>query len=477
MDRVKVKQIKKWEYITQGIDGLFAIAYIAFFLFLFSKITVPDVPPVTDDILAATYTLFGRTVDQGVINFWMSLMALMMIVGIPMLVVNTKKAKNREFWEYHAWTAGSIFTQSIISILLLNPISFGLRLYITRFILLETTEGGYLVAIKTIGQKIKKLFSKKEKDEEDTEGDEIKKRVRKQLIGKLLSTFGLYTFLAIMALFIFIPFYWMLLTSLKTYYESNLTANPRFFISLSEMQWVNYKYVLQEVDFGIYIRNTVIVGVFSTLGTVVTTILAAFAFARLEFKGRETIFSVLLMTMMIPGELYIITNFLTVSQAGIGWIGGATGTNHYFLAMIIPFMTSIFYIFFLRQTFRQIPNTLYQAAKVDGSSDFKYLTRVMIPIAAPTIFTITILNVIGSWNAFIWPRLVTGVGDVTEGQSFWLISAALRDADFTTGGTDARVMFNMQIAASAMVTIPLIIVFLALRKYIISGVGRSGIKG
>ena len=225
------------------------------------------------------------------------------------------------------------------------------------------------------------------------------------------------------------------------------------------------------------LKNTLFVGILSTAGTLITTILAAFAFARLEFKGRETIFSILLMTMMIPGELYILTNFLTVSQAGIGWIGGPVGTNSYFVAMIVPFMTSIFYIFFLRQTFKQIPESLYKAAKVDGSSDFKYLTRVMLPIAGPTIFTITILSVIGSWNAFIWPRLITSVGDVAEGQRFWLISAALRDADFTTSGTNPRTMFNMQIAASAIVTIPLIIVFLLLRKYIMSGVGRSGTKG
>ena len=475
MNRQILKKIKKWEFITQAVDGFFIVVYIGLFFYLFSRLQVPFQAPTTDDMLSFNYTIFGASVAQPTVNFWMSLLAVAMIVSIPLFVINLKKAKNREFWEYHSWTAGSIFVQGIISLLELNPFSFGLRLYITREILLETTEGGYKLASKTLINNIKNVFKKSE--EEENEDDELKKNIRKQVVSKILSTFFLYAFLAIMALFIFVPFYWMILTSLKTYYESNLTTNPRFFISLSEMQWVNYKYVLQEINFGIYIKNTLIVGVLSTVGTLVTTILAAFAFARLDFKGRETIFSVLLMTMMIPGELYIITNFLTISQAGWGWIGGPTGENQYFLAMIIPFMTSVFYIFFLRQTFRQIPNSLYQAAKVDGSSDLKYLTRVMIPIAAPTLFTITILNVIGSWNAFIWPRLVTSVGDVTEGQAFWLISAALRDADFTTGGTEARVMFNMQIAASAMVTIPLIIVFLALRKYIIRGVGRAGTKG
>lgn len=475
MNKQQIKDIKRLEYITQIVDAVFAVIYVSMFLYLFYQLKVPSVAPTTDDILAFDYQIFGQSVAQAAINFWMSILALLMMVGIPMLFINWKKAINREFWEYHAWTAGSILTQGLLSLVLFNPFSFVLRIIISRNILIQTTEGGFIVLFKKIGQSIKNVFKKKPADEDEDEA--LKRKMHKQVLKKLLSTTLLYGFLAIMALFIFIPFYWMILTSLKTYYEANLTNNPRFFISLSEMQWVNYKYVLQEIDFGIYIKNTLIVGVLSTVGTIITTILAAFAFARLDFKGRETIFSVLLMTMMIPGELYIITNFLTVSQAGWGWIGGPTGENQYFLAMIIPFMTSVFYIFFLRQTFRQIPNSLYQAAKVDGSSDFKYLTRVMIPIAAPTLFTITILNVIGSWNAFIWPRLVTSVGDVTEGQSYWLISAALRDADFTTGGTEARVMFNMQIAASAMVTIPLIIVFLALRKYIIKGVGRAGTKG
>jgi ABC-type glycerol-3-phosphate transport system permease component len=363
-----------------------------------------------------------------------------------------------------------------VSLLAFNPVSFVLKIIASRRILLQSEGYGFKEASKRIWAGFKNLFKKKVKVVEEEDSD-LKKAIRRQTAFTFMRMFFSYLFLSIVALLIFVPFYWMILTALKTYYESNLTMTPRFFISLSEMQWMNFKYVLQEVDFSIYIKNTLYVGILSTVGTIITTVLAAFAFARLEFKGRETIFSVLLMTMMIPGELYILTNFLTVSQAGLGWVGGAEGTNSYFLAMIVPFMTSVFYIFFLRQTFKQIPETLYKAAKVDGSSDFKYLTRVMIPIAGPTIFTITILSVIGSWNAFIWPRLITSVGDVNEGRMYWLISAALRDADFTTAGTNPRVMFNMQIAASAIVTIPLIVVFLLLRKYIMSGVGRSGTKG
>jgi ABC-type glycerol-3-phosphate transport system permease component len=208
------------------------------------------------------------------------------------------------------------------------------------------------------------------------------------------------------------------------------------------------------------------------------TILGAFAFSRIDFKGRDMIFSVLLMTMMIPGEIYIITNFTTVSRAGFGWIG--TGTNNaagYFATMIFPMMVSVFYIFFLRQSFKQIPDALYRAAKVDGCSDFKFLRRVMLPIASPTLITITILNILGTWSAFIWPRLITSV-EPQFGKNYWLISVALREESYVLeSGADPLPMFNLQIAASAIVTVPLVIVFLLLRKYIMSGVGRSGTKG
>jgi len=473
MNKERVKETKKFENIIHGVDLFFLVLYVGLFLYLFSFIIVPDSAPVTETIY--TYQIFGMDVATPLLNTWLSYLAMFMIIAFPLLFINYKKTKNREFYEYNRWVSSNLFVNAIISLLVFNPISAGLKIYLSRSILIETEKYGYKQAAKNIWESIKKLFTKKPKDLE-TE-TELRTVIRKQAITSFARYFLTYLFLSIVALLIFIPFYWMILTALKTFHESNVTNNPRFFIALSEMQWMNFKYVLQEVDFGRYIQNTLIVGIISTVGTIITTILAAFAFARLEFKGRDTMFSILLMTMMIPGELYILTNFLTVSQAGVGWIGGVAGTNQYFLAMIIPFMTSVFYIFFLRQTFKQIPDTLYKAAKVDGSSDFKYLTRVMIPIAGPTIFTITILSVIGSWNAFIWPRLITSVGDVSEGRNFWLISAALRDADFTTGGTDARTMFNMQIAASAIVTIPLIIVFLLLRKYIMSGVGRSGTKG
>ena len=292
---------------------------------------------------------------------------------------------------------------------------------------------------------------------------DIEKANKRSLVGTLVGMGITYTFLTFIAIFIFIPFYWMIITALKTHQELSTAINPRFFIGLEEMQWVNWKIAFTNYDFWRYMGNTIFVGLVSMVGTVLTTILAAFAFSRLEFKGREFIFSILLMTMMIPGELYTITNYITVRN--LGWYDS-------FTALIFPFMTSVFYIFFLRQSFKQIPDSLYRAAQVDGCGDFKYLTRVMIPIARPTITTIMILSAIGAWDAYIWPQLVT------PSQKYWLISVALRSTSFVTGvGSDARPVYNIQLAATALVTVPLLIIFFSLKKYIIRGVGRSGTKG
>ncbi len=475
-----LKQSKLLEKITLGFDALFILLYIFVFFKLYSLIIVPDNPPVIPE--THTYdTMFGLFTTSNV-NFYMSLSAIFMVVAIPMLVVNTKGMFNRNDYQYDRWLSTNTFVQGVISLLTLNIFSAIIRFFNT-FIILNYAEGhGFVGFLKNTGAKIKGLFEKKpekkvQKQDVSKEELELRERIRKQTFLNVLKVFSTYLFLSIIALFIFIPFYWMVMTALKTYYESNEALDPKFFVALKDMQWVNIKYVLSVMDFGLYIKNTIYVGIMSTIGTIITTILAAFAFSRLEFKGRETIFSILLMTMMIPGELYIITNFITVSRTGFGWIGSESGNNQYFLAMIVPFMTSVFYIFFLRQTFKQIPDSMYKAARVDGCSDFKFLTRIMVPIAGPTIFTITILSVIGSWNAFIWPRLITAMGG-EEGQQFWLISVALRDSDdFVTSGIEGRAMYNLQIAASAIVTVPLLIVFLALRKFIMSGVGRSGTKG
>ncbi|QVK18579.1 carbohydrate ABC transporter permease [Mycoplasmatota bacterium] len=281
-------------------------------------------------------------------------------------------------------------------------------------------------------------------------------------IWHIVSKVLIYLFLIALAIFIIIPFYWMIVTALKTKAEVELIPPTLF---PKDIAWSNFFSKTKsaftynpQARFDIFFKNTIIVAFFSTLGTLITTILAAFAFSRLSFKGRDFLFGALLSTMMIPGEMLIITNFVTVSN--FGWI-------NQFQALIIPFMTSVFYIFFLRQTFKQIPDELYYAAKVDGTSDFKYLWRIMIPIGSPTIVTISILNALGSWNAYIWPNLVTNE------VSMRLITNGLNTA-FSVDGRPAR---NMQMAASAIVTIPILILFLLLRKQIMRGVSRSGIKG
>lgn len=284
---------------------------------------------------------------------------------------------------------------------------------------------------------------------------------------KIISQTIIYGLLVGFAIFIVIPFYWMILTSLKSA-EAVFKTPPDVWLRPSEWQLRNYWLVIRgEVPYGRFMLNTVVVAAISTMGTVLTTILAAFAFAKLNFKGRDAFFLLLIATMMIPGEMFVITNFLTVSAAG--WVANQNYLDAV-LAMTLPFMTSIFYIFFLRQTFKTIPNELYYAAKVDGTKDFMYLWKIMVPIAKPTIITITILNAMGTWNAFIWPQLVTQFNE-----SHRLVSNGLRGAAYVDDA--GRVLFNEQMAAAFLITLPLLIVFMLLKKYIMRGVSRSGIKG
>ena len=295
--------------------------------------------------------------------------------------------------------------------------------------------------------------------EQVTYGDEKQNR-RKVIIRYSI----IYSLLVLFALFIIIPFYWMVLTALKTEFEVQAIP-PILWLNPTEWQFSNFALALERAPFGRFMLNTVIVSIISTVGTIITTVFAAFAFARLNFVGRDILFMVLIATMMIPGEIFVITNFITVVE--LGWIRDQTFFDA-LLAMTFPFMTSIFYIFFLRQTFKQVPNELYYAAKVDGTKDLQYLWKIMVPIAMPTIITITILNAMGTWNAFIWPQLVT------QREEFRLVSNGLRNAFEDSLG---MIAFNEQMAAALLVTLPLLIVFLTLKKYIIRGVSRSGIKG
>ncbi|HOP57630.1 MAG TPA: carbohydrate ABC transporter permease [Bacillota bacterium] len=484
MKNIYFKRYRRQELVSLIFDFLAIIAYITIFLMFFRMIKLPLGEGGNVDLGALAYPqvyqwTFGE-IKSETVNTVLTLMALFLVVAIPMFVIGVKKLKNGLIYDVDLPMTWAKFFQALISLLLVNPISFVIKLISTFTLLRVVKDYGFIGFIKNIPSRIKQLFEKKPKEEKEPEEEDedtirLKKNISRQNFRKLSRMFFTYMFLVLIALFIMIPFYWMVIASLMTYYESSVNPNPSLFLLFSDTQWINYKTVLQELNFGLYIKNTVIVALVSTAGTIITTILAAYAFAKIQFKGRETLFSILIMTMMVPGEIFIITNFITVSGNGFGWIAMGTGNNHYFLAMTIPFMTSISYIFFLRQSFKQVPDSLYRAARVDGCSDFKYLTRVMIPIASPIIFTITILNILGAWNAFIWPRLITSTGG-TEGQQYWLISVALRDASFNVPGGD-RIMYNLQIAASALVTVPLIIIFLVFRKYIMNGIGRSGTKG
>ena len=265
-----------------------------------------------------------------------------------------------------------------------------------------------------------------------------------------------YAFLIAMAVIILFPFYWMIISSLKTEAEYRQTI-PTFWPQ--QMQFYNYVDAFNTASLANLFMNTLYVGVVSTLLSLVITVLSAFAFARLEFKGKDVMFGALLATMMIPGELFTITNYITINN--LKWMNT-------FYALIIPFLVSVFYIYLLRQNFMQIPNELYLAAKVDGTSDLKYLWKVMVPLALPTLISITILKMMGAWNSYIWPKLVA------NDDAHQLITNGLRNAFTNASG---QVNYPVQMAAVAIVSAPLFLVFVFLRKYIMAGVSRSGIKG
>ena len=275
-------------------------------------------------------------------------------------------------------------------------------------------------------------------------------------IGGTLVKVGVYAFLVVMALIVLFPFYWMIISSMKSEVEYRQTV-PTFWPQ--QFMPGNYVEAFTTANLGDLFGHTVFVGVVSTVLSLVITVLSAFAFARLEFKGKDAMFGALLATMMIPGELFTITNYITVNR--LDWM------NTYY-ALIIPFLVSVFYIYLLRQNFQQIPNELYLAAKVDGTSDIKYLWKVMVPLALPTLISITILKMMGAWNTYIWPKLVA------NDDAHQLITNGLRNAFTTTSG---QVNYPVQTAAVAIVSAPLFLVFIFLRKYIMAGVSRSGIKG
>ena len=266
-----------------------------------------------------------------------------------------------------------------------------------------------------------------------------------------------YTLLTLWALMVLFPFYWMLLTSVKSYSAYNTEYIPKLFTLSPTLQ--NYLDAFTTVPLADYFANTVIFTIGTTAIMLVVTVLAAFAFSRLEFRGRDLAFTAFLALMMIPNELVIITNFVTVTDLGL---------RNDFWGLILPSVTSVFYIYLLKENFAQIPNELYYAAKVDGCSDFRYLTRVMIPICRPTIVTITILKVIECWNSYVWPRLIT------DDENYFLVSngiQAIRESGF------GRENIPAMMAAVVAISVPLIVLFLIFRNKIMEGVSRGGTKG
>ena len=303
----------------------------------------------------------------------------------------------------------------------------------------------------------------------------IEREKSRQRVMRILVQVFLYLFLIIMALIIVFPFYFMLISSVKELAEYRL---PQQTLWPNKIVFHNYVEAFHTANLGTLFSNTLYVGLVSTALSLVITVITAFAFARLEFKGKNAMFAALLATMMIPGELFTITNYQTVSDfLGLRTLGRELGSENLiamgdwkntFTVLIVPFLVSVFYIYLLRQNFLQIPNELYLAAKVDGTSDIKYLWKVMIPLALPTLISITILKMMGAWNSYMWPQLVA------NDEAHRLITNGLRNA-FTTTSGDVNV--PVQMAAVAIVSAPLFLVFIFLRKYIMKGVSRSGIKG
>lgn len=266
-----------------------------------------------------------------------------------------------------------------------------------------------------------------------------------------------YIFLGIWALVVLFPFYWMLLTSFKSYGAYNAEYVPQLFTLSPTLE--NYVSAFTEVPLARYFANSVFFTVVTTLIMLVVTVLAAFAFARLEFKGKNLIFTGFLALMMIPSELVIITNFVTITELDM---------RNTFLGLILPSVTSVFYIYLLKENFEAVPDELYRAAKVDGCSDLRFLLKVMVPICSPTIVTITILKVIECWNSYVWPRLIT------DDQAYFLVSNGIQEIRENGFG---RENIPAMMAAVVVISIPLIILFLIFHKKIMSGVSRGGTKG
>ena len=280
---------------------------------------------------------------------------------------------------------------------------------------------------------------------------------QKEKRRELLMDIAMYILLVLWSIVVIFPFYWMVLTSLKSYGAYNAEYIPQFYTLNPTLE--NYVTAFTSVNLAKYFLNTIIFTLATTGIMMIVTIFAAFAFARLEFKGKNLVFTLFLSLMMIPSELVVITNFVTITNAGL---------RNTFTGLILPSVASVFYIYLLKENFEQVPDELYKAAKVDGTSDMKYLFKVLIPICSPTIVTILILKVIECWNSFVWPRLIT------DDENYFLVSngiQTIRESGFGRENVPAMM------AAVVSVSLPLIILFLIFHKKIMQGVSRGGTKG
>ena len=284
--------------------------------------------------------------------------------------------------------------------------------------------------------------------------ENLERRGRRRAVAVKAVT---YTFLTLWGIFVLFPFYWMVLTSLKSYSAYNGEFIPQLFTLSPTLE--NYLQAFTAVPLADYFLNTVIFTLLTTALMLAVTVLAAFAFARLQFPGRDLVFTLFLALMMIPSELVVITNFVTITELDL---------RNTFTGLVLPSVTSVFYIYLLRENFAQIPDELYYAAKVDGTSDLKYLFKVMVPICKPTIITVTILKVIECWNSYVWPRLIT------DNEAYFLVSNGIQQIRENGFGRDN---IPAMMAAVVVISAPLILLFLLFRKKIMAGVARGGMKG
>ena len=281
--------------------------------------------------------------------------------------------------------------------------------------------------------------------------------MRREKALRIAGKAGTYALLGLWALIVLFPFYWMLLTSLKGYGAYNAEYTPKLFTLSPTFE--NYETAFTAVPLGKYFLNTLIFTVSTTALMLLTVILAAYAFARLEFRFKGALFTLLLALMMIPNELVIITNYVTVTELDL---------RNSFPGLVLPSVMSVFYIYLLKESFEQVPDELYRAAKVDGTSDLKYLFKVVIPITKPTVVTVTILKVIECWNSYVWPRLVT------DEEAYFLVSNGIQNIRESGFGRDN---IPAMMAAVVVISLPLIVLFLAFRGRIMEGVARGGLKG